>query len=249
MGDSDSCLLLDILDINREGFRHIGERIALYLDYHSLASFKRTCSSVYQFLGSCDVEHKVIKRKLKKEWSHGEPKTSQFGTNYFSHQTPVKCVKLLKDKPEILVSTVKSIYSHSLDQTTNTENCDVIEDDSNDASEANDSSDNKVFGNVVNGMKLGLNFPSTSLNAKISSATKSEKQESQHYNKVYSNNAENLEKNQITEFDVLDGYLVSGNNNGILSIWDLETCELLNSKQLFGIITGKLCPSFVVFHH
>ena len=240
MEEEEHSLLLDIFDTDREGLKHIGERICLYLDYHSLVAFKRCCSSVHEFLSASSVESKVLKRKLHKEWSHGEPRVSHLDKNYFSSQAPVKCVKLVND--EVLASTVKSVYGFNLsstnDKTDQTENGEsptkhVNEEDE----EAHEST--KLAGNVLDGMKLGLNFPSNSLNAKINSeATNSSEG---NHSKVFTNCNENLEKNQITEFDVLGEYLIGGNNNGILSVWDLDTSELLNSKQLFGIITGVKC--------
>ena len=88
-------------------------------------------------------------------------------------------------------------------------------------------------------MKLTLRLPSNSLNSKINSASKDGF--NLQFNKVYVNNNENLERNEITQFDILKNYLIAGNNNGMLSVWDLETTELLNTKQLFGIITGLRC--------
>ena len=59
------------------------------------------------------------------------------------------------------------------------------------------------------------------------------------------NTTENFEKNVITRFDVIvhrgGKYLVSGSTNGVLSIWNLLTGEIVNSKQLFGIISGVKC--------
>ena len=95
--------------------------------------------------------------------------------------------------------------------------------------------------NMKNGLKLNMPLHGTSLNSKISTTfcNQDNSEFKGAFNRKYSNENENLERNQITQFDTLNNYLISGNNNGMLSIWDLESTELLSNKQLFGIITGK----------
>ena len=106
----------------------------------------------------------------------------------------------------------------------------------------------EVAEGVKSGLKLNLRLPSTSLNAKINTKIESGENEID-YKHVYINENKNLEKNQITQFDILKNYLIAGNNNGILSIWDIDTAELLNSKQLFGIITGLLSNCLIYLFH
>ena len=94
---------------------------------------------------------------------------------------------------------------------------------------------------VNHGLKLQLKLPGgSSLNSKIND-TFSGEAGNKIPSKTFKNENENLEKNQITQFDLLNNCLIAGNNNGILSVWDFETAELLTSKQLFGIITGLRC--------
>ena len=95
--------------------------------------------------------------------------------------------------------------------------------------------------NMKNGLKLNMPMPGTSLNSKISTTFRDNDNSEfkGSYNRIFTHDNENLEKNQITQFDTLNKYLISGNNNGMLTIWDLESTELLSNKQLFGIITGK----------
>ena len=59
--------------------------------------------------------------------------------------------------------------------------------------------------------------------------------------KTFINPDQNEIHNQITQFDLLGDYLVVGNNNGILSIWDMRSGDLLSSKHLFGNITELRC--------
>ena len=225
MSNEDN-LILDIFDVNREGLRHIAERISLYLDHSDLVSLKRSCSTVYRFLGSGEIEQQKLSEKLRRDWGSGEPRRS---TSLPFHQlTPVNNVKLVRDKQEIFVSTVTQVYNLSLEDDSPSHNID-------NGSRANE----ELSESVKSGLKLNLRLPSTSLNAKIN--TKIEEGEDEvDYKQVYVNENKNLEKNQITQFDILKNYLIAGNNNGILSIWDIDTAELLNSKQLFGIITGLI---------
>lgn len=93
---------------------------------------------------------------------------------------------------------------------------------------------------VEDGLKLKLRLPSSSLDVKISEAFSGDVGETVAY-RTFTNSNDNLERNQVTEFDLLNNCIIGGNNNGILSIWDFTTGELLVSKQLFGIITGLKC--------
>ena len=221
-------LILDIFDPQRAGVRHIAEQICLQLDYHSLVSLKRSCATLYTFLQSTVIEQTLLSRKLNKDWATGEPRVS---TLTLASEAPVAVnhVKLVEEGAEVMLSTVRNIYNY-------TYNTPV---DSGSESEHNSGcEDCEVADTVTNGLKLNLRLPSTSLNSKINSAF-SPSESDTNFNRVFVNSNENLEKNQITQFDILESYLVAGNNNGILSIWDTNTAELICSKQLFGIITGE----------
>ena len=126
------------------------------------------------------------------------------------------------------MSTVKQIYNLSLENDSPSQ---VVDN-------ATGTTTDEVSESVKNGLKLNLRLPSTSLNAKINAEIETYESE-MDCKHVYVNENKNLEKNQITEFDILKNYLIAGNNNGILSIWNIDNAELLNSKQLFGIITGR----------
>ena len=220
-------LILDIFDVNREGLRHIAERISLYLDYRDLVSLKRSCSTVLRFLGSGNFEQEKLSAQLRRDWGSGEPRRT--AALPFHQLTPVNNVKLVRNKQEIFVSTVTQVYNLSLDSPSQALDKEL---------EAKHTPE-ELSESVKNGLKLNLRLPSTSLNAKINTKIESGENEID-YKHVYINENKNLEKNQITQFDILKNYLIAGNNNGILSIWDIDTAELLNSKQLFGIITGLL---------
>jgi len=169
---------------------------------------------------------------LLKDWSVGEPRVSHLS---FSPNTAVNNVKLVDNHNnvvECLLSTAKNICSYEVGGEKIQDTIDVEETPDND----------EVSDTVKDGLKLNLRLPSTSLNSKINSAFLQNGEEGR-YKKLFSNNNENIERSQITEFDILKNYLIAGNNNGMLSIWDLETSLLLNSKQLFGIITGVKCLS------
>ena len=105
----DECdnLFLNIFDFNREGFRHIGERICLYLDYHSLVNLKGTCGQLYRFLQSTDLEVIVLERKLLKDWGCEPRKSNNIP---FSPSTPVGHVKLLNDNT-VLIASTRNIYN------------------------------------------------------------------------------------------------------------------------------------------
>ena len=48
----------------------------------------------------------------------------------------------------------------------------------------------------------------------------------------------------MTEFDVLGDYLVVGNNNGTLSVWDLNTAQMMVnilSQSLVSFLSSNLC--------
>ena len=230
-------MILDIFDVNREGLRHIAERISLYLDYRDLVSLKRSCSTVLRFLGSGNFEKEKLSAQLRRDWGFGEPRRSI--SLPFHQLTPVNNVKLVRNKPEIFVSTVTRVYNLSLEKDSPSQALDNESEAKHTPEELSES--------VKSGLKLNLRLPSTSLNAKINTKIESGENEID-YKHVYINENKNLEKNQITQFDILKNYLIAGNNNGILSIWDIDTAELLNSKQLFGIITGLLsnCLIFLV---
>jgi len=59
--------------------------------------------------------------------------------------------------------------------------------------------------------------------------------------KTFTNPDQDESHNQITQFDMLGDYLIAGNKNGILSIWDVKSGDLLSSKHLFGNITELHC--------
>ena len=229
--------ILCVFDYDREGLRHIGESISLYLDYHALVSLKRTCRTIYRFFQNSTIEERVFKRKLHRDWMVGTPTPARLPFFSSNLNTPVTTVKTVKDS-EILFSTGKKVYQFDFRELQNDEEKSAVEPPPPPPPDFLPGSD-LLFGNVVNGMKLNLRLPSTSLNSKISTAINKEFNE--HFKKVYVNDNENLERNQITQFDILKSYLIAGNNNGMLSIWDLETTVLLNNKQLFGIITGVRC--------
>ena len=233
---SEDILFLWVFDYDREGLRHIGESISLYLDYQALVSLKRTCRTLYNFFQNSTIEERVFKRKLHRDWMVGAPTPARLPFFSSNLNTPVTTVKTVKDS-EILFSTGKKVYQFDFRE------LQTVEENSAVAPPPPPPTPPESLpgpsGNVVNGMKLNLRLPSTSLNSKINTATNREFNE--HFKKVYVNDNENLERNQITQFDILKSYLIAGNNNGMLSIWDLETTELLNNKQLFGIITGVRC--------
>lgn len=227
--ENEENLFSFIFDYNREGFRHIGENIARNLDYHSLVRLKQSCKLVYFFLQNCSVEDEVFRNKLQKDWLAGEPK--KFDLN-LPPTSAVSNVKIINEGHDILVSIGKNIYQYDF------------------INKAEDIEENEeetiplfnVSKSVTDGLKLKLRFPSSSLNSKINSTFGADQNgNTKNPVRVYINENENLEKNQITQFDILNNVLISGNNNGILSIWDLESTNLLNSKQLFGIITGVRC--------
>jgi len=222
-------LFSSVFDFDREGLRHIGENIARKLDYHSLVSLKRTCKLLYIFLQNNSVEEEILRAKLHQDWQVGE------AANSYLHLAPtsaVSNVKIVNEDHDLLVSIGKNIYQYNLNDTVK----DTTSEEEKSVPIFN------ISKSVTDGLKLKLRLPSSSLSSKINSAFGSD-QNGNNKNpiRVYINEHENLEKSQITQFDILKTYLVSGNNNGILSIWDLDSTELLNSKQLFGIITGVKC--------
>eukprot|EP00092_Neocalanus_flemingeri_P012524 GFUD01013499.1.p1 GENE.GFUD01013499.1~~GFUD01013499.1.p1 ORF type:complete len:520 (+),score=121.66 GFUD01013499.1:82-1641(+) len=218
-----------IFDYNRGGFRHIGENICKNLDFHSLVSFKRSCKLVYFFLHNCSAEDEILRGKLHKDWLVGEAKT--FNLN-LALPSAVSNVKIIDDGQNIIVSIGKNIYQYDFEN-------------KSEEIGKNEEETLPIFNvsqSITDGLKLKLRLPSSSLNSKINSTFGFDSNgNSKNPVRVYLNENENLEKNQITQFDIIKNFLVAGNNNGILSIWDLDTAELLNSKQLFGIITGVKC--------
>ena len=101
--------ILSVFDFHREGFRHIGESISLYLDYHALVSLKRTCRTIYHFYQNSTVEERVFKRKLHRDWMVGAPTPAKLQFLTCNLNTPVTNVKTMKDS-EILFSTGKKVY-------------------------------------------------------------------------------------------------------------------------------------------
>ena len=200
-----------VFNVDREGFRHIGENIARKLDYHSLVSLKQSCRLFYIFLQNTSVEEEVLRDKLHKDWQVG--KAAEFEL-HLPLSSSVSNVKIINEGHDILVSIGKNIYQYDL---TNT-----VEDT---------PAEEKT-------LQLFNVFSLKSLNP-----TSGSDQNGNIKNPVreYIDENESLEINQITQFDILKDYLVSGNNNGILSIRNLESTELLISKRLFGIITGVKC--------
>jgi len=227
--ENEQNLFSFIFDFNREGFRHIGENICKNLDYHSLVSLKQSCKLVYSFLQNCSLENEIFRRKLHKDWQVGEAK--KFDLN-LPLPSAVSNVKIINDGHDIIVSIGKNIYQY--DFINKSEKIEEIEEETLPLFNVSKS--------ITDGLKLKLRLPSSSLNSKINSTFGTDSNgNNKNPVRVYINENENLEKNQITQFDILKNFLVAGNNNGILSIWDLDTTELLNSKQLFGIITGVRC--------
>jgi len=219
-----------VFNVDREGFRHIGENIARKLDYHSLVSLKQSCRLLYIFLQNTSVEDEVLRDKLHKDWQVGEAAKFEL---HLPPSSAVSNVKIVNEGHDILVSIGKNIYQYDLTNTV---------EDTPAAEEEKPLPLFNVSKSVTDGLKLKLRLPSSSLSSKINSTFGSDQNGNlKNPVRVYINENENLEKNQITQFDILKDYLVSGNNNGILSIWNLESTELLNSKQLFGIITGVKC--------
>jgi len=149
-----------------------------------------------------------------------------------------------------LMSSTRNIYncnietsSSSIDKNEN-EDIEVPEKKKKFWVEPKDALDSEeVTVNMKNGLKLNMPMPGTSLNSKVSTTFRDNDNSEfkGSYNRIFTHDNENLEKNQITQFDTLNKYLISGNNNGMLTIWDLESTELLSNKQLFGIITGVKC--------
>jgi len=222
-------LFSSVFDVDREGFRHIGENIVRKLDYHSLVSLKQSCRLLYIFLQNTTLEDEILRAKLHKDWHVVE--ASKFEL-HLPPSSAVSNVKIVNEGHDILVSIGKNIYQYDL---TNS-----VKDSPGAEEKPLPLFD--VSKSVTDGLKLKLRLPSSSLSSKINSTFGSDQNGNlKNPLRVYINENENLEKNQITQFDILKSYLISGNNNGILSIWDLESTELLNSKQLFGIITGVKC--------
>jgi len=229
--DSGENLFCFIFDFNREGFRHIGEKICSNLDYHSLVSLKRSCKLLYFFLHNCSAEDDIFRGKLHKDWLTGDPR--KFDLN-LPPLAAVSNARIINNGDDILVSVGKQIYQYDFN---------------NKSSEKSDQEEEeetlKIFDvsqTVTDGLKLKLRLPSSSLNSKINASFGSDSNgNAKNPVKVFINENENLEKNQITQFDLLKNFLIAGNNNGILSIWDKNSSQLLNSKQLFGIITGVQC--------
>ena len=215
--------LTTVFDHGREGLRHIGCRIAGLLDLRSLVALKRSCRGVEQFLArEGGLEARALSRKLSRDWGEGEPRVSQLS---LGPRTAVTGVKLLPGGQEVLASVARNIFLFPV------------------SSLQSDSLVQTLPASAVaHGLKLRLRLPSNSLNAKINAAfSGQELLESSPATRKFSSSEDNLEKNQVTQFDLLNDCLVAGNNNGILSIWDFHTGELLSSKQLFGIITGLRC--------
>jgi len=232
----DSHYFLAVFNYDREGLRHIGERIINLLDWRSLIQFKRSCSLVSSFLHNNGLlEKRVLARKLMKDWSVGEPELSELG---LKSNTAVTNVKIIHEGRDLLVSIGKCVHLFSsslLEKYPNYQN----------------SSPSTTSSTVKEGLKLKLRLPSTSLNSKINASFSGISGE-EIACKTFTNVNDNLEKNSITQFDILNNCLIAGNNNGILSVWDFDSTELLISKQLFGIITGLSCipseDSIVTIH-
>lgn len=63
-----------IFDPNREGLRHLGEKIAVLLDWRSLVHLKRTSRQVQAFLErSGEVEQRALRSKVLRDWKEGQP--------------------------------------------------------------------------------------------------------------------------------------------------------------------------------
>jgi len=60
--------------------------------------------------------------------------------------------------------------------------------------------------------------------------------------RLYRNPNTNRETNILSCMDIIrDEYLLTGSRNGMLSVFNLRTCELESFKQLFGIISDIRC--------
>merc|ERR1719219_2052325 len=101
--------ILCVFDYDREGFRHIGESISLYLDYQALVSLKRTCRTLYHFFQNSPIEERVFKRKLHRDWMVGTPTPVRLPFFSSNLNAPVTTVKTVRDS-EILFSTGKKVY-------------------------------------------------------------------------------------------------------------------------------------------
>ena len=51
-------------DVNRGGFSDIAENILSCLDYASFVNFKRTCTLVYQYIISSNIEQVSLKSQI-----------------------------------------------------------------------------------------------------------------------------------------------------------------------------------------
>jgi len=222
-----------LFDQERSGLSHIGLQIAQLLDLRSLVALKRTATLFLSFLSEKPaVEAKALARKLRKDWA-AQPKIQELSLSpeavgrYPSPPLPVKSVKILNDGRAILAGVGKSVLLFpfsSLKQ----------------GQSAKKTVEKEISSQVVEGAQLKIPLTGNSLNAKISEAFGSDI--GQCGAKLeFTNSCENLEKNEVTEFDVLGDHLVVGNNNGTLSVWDLNTAQMTVSKQLFGIVTGVKC--------
>jgi len=194
---------------------------------------KRTASLFLSFLSEKPaVEAKALARKLRKDWA-AEPKIQEVSLSlepagrYPSPPLPVKSVKILNERRAILAGVGKSVLLFPFSRLDS-------------AKKRVETPVQVMSRQVVEGAQLKIPLTGNSLNAKVSEAFGSDIAQCGAKSE-FTNSCENLEKNEVTEFDVLGDYLVVGNNNGTLSVWDLDTAQMMVSKQLFGIVTGVRC--------
>jgi len=225
-----------LFDQERSGLSHIGLQIAQLLDLRSLVALKRTASLFLSFLSEKPaVEGQALARKLRKDWA-AEPKIQELSLSlepagrYPSPPLPVKSVKILNDQRAILAGVGKSVLLFPFSSLKQGQS----------AKKTVETPVQVISSQVVEGAQLKIPLTGNSLNAKISEAFGSDIAKC-GAKLEFTNSCENLEKNEVTEFDVLGDHLVVGNNNGTLSVWDLNTAQMTVSKQLFGIVTGVRC--------
>jgi len=231
--------LIALFDQERSGLSHIGYYIACLLDWRSLVALKRAANLFRAFLSeNPTVEAKALARKLRSDWA-SKPKIKELSLcveaegRYPSPPLPVKTVKILEGRQAILAGIGKSVLLFPF--------CSGgWRSSGQDGSTANNS--NRVMtGQVLEGAQLKIPLCSNSLKTKISEAFASSGASNCGAAAEFTNACENLEKNEVTEFDVLGDHLVVGNNNGTLAVWDLDSKQMTVSKQLFGIVTGVKC--------
>ena len=225
----DTCdYLAAVFDHERAGLRHLGEQVISLLDLRSLVALKRTCHLLHAFLTHLPhLEERALEAKLRLDWQCAP---SVRGLD-LPPTAAVTSVKLVEDGKRMLAGIGKSV--HLLP------NCRLSQPPA--SGEGGPLvPPSAASGTVVEGLRLRVPLPSTSLTSKASQAFPGLEDASLAI-RTFTNTNDNLEKNQVTEFDTMHSWLVVGNNNGTLSVWDIHTGELLVTKQLFGIVSGVRC--------